>query len=405
MDFKFTKEQEALKEEFETFFREEMKNAPPEYGRGGLEGLFDTDEAWSFHRNMAKKLGEKGWLSRPWPKEYGGQDAPITEQLIFSEAREKYRAPGWDIFGLGMFAPTLMVAANEEQKKRLLPPIAKGEVMYCQGWSEPNAGSDLASLSTTAIKDGDHYVVNGQKIWTSGAHRADHMFLLARTNPAEKRGKGLSVFNLRMDLPGIEVRPILYMDGNHLYNEVFFTDVRIPEYDLIGPENDGWRLTRETMNFERSGVGMFAEGFNVLDELVEYVKTTKRNGKFLSEDTIVRQKIAKIYSDLQVGYTLAYKIAWTQENAGLMFAAHLASEAKLFGSELMQRIANFATEIMGPYGQLENSKWAPLDGAMVGAYQFCMGGNIAAGTSEIQRSIIAWMGLQLPRLKYQPMAK
>ncbi|MDY6934207.1 MAG: acyl-CoA dehydrogenase family protein [Spirochaetota bacterium] len=404
MDFKFTKEQEELRAEFEAFFREEMKNAPPEYGRGGLEGIYATDEGWNFHRDVSRKLGEKGWLSRPWPKEYGGQESPISEQLIFSEAREKYRAPGIDIFGLGMFAPTLLVAANDEQKKRLLPPIAKGEVVYCQGWSEPNAGSDLASLATTAIKDGDHYVVNGQKIWTTGGHKADHMFLLARTNTAEKRGKGLSVFNLRMDLPGIEVRPILYMDGKHVYNEVFFTDVKIPEYDRIGPENDGWRLTRETMNFERSGVGMFAEGFNILDELVEYVKTTKRDGKYLSENSIVRQKLAKIYADLEAGYTLAYKIAWTQENAGLMFAAHLASEAKLFGSELMQRISNFATEIMGPYGQLAHSKWSPLDGAMIETYQFCMGINIAAGTSEIQRNIIAWMGLQLPRLKYQPMA-
>ena len=401
MDFGLTEDQKALKAEFEDFFKEEMKNAPPEYGRGGLEGVYGSDEGLKFHRYMAKKLGEKGWLARPWPKEYGGQDAPIIEQLIFSEARDKYRAPGVDIFGLGMFAPTLLVAANEVQKKRLLPPIARGEVSYCQGWSEPNAGSDLASLTTTAIKDGDHYVVNGQKIWTSGGHKADHMFLLARTNPAEKRGKGLSVFNLRMDYPGIEVRPILYMDGTHLYNEVFFTDVRIPENDRIGPENEGWRLTRETMNFERSGVGMFAEGFNVVNELIEYIKTTKRNGKFLSEDPIVRRKIAKLYGDLQVGYTLAYKIAWTQEKAGLMFAASLASEAKLFGSELMQRIANFATEIMGMYGQLSASKWAPLEGAMVEAYQFCMGINIAAGSSEIQKNIIAWIGLDLPRLKYQ----
>ncbi|MDY6934204.1 MAG: acyl-CoA dehydrogenase family protein [Spirochaetota bacterium] len=401
MDFKYTKEQEAIKEEFEEFFKEEMKHSPPEYGRGGLEGMFATDEGWNFHRSIAKKLGEKGWLSLAWPKEYGGKDASIIEQLIFSEVREKYRAPGVDIFGIGMFAPTLMVAASDEQKTRLLPPIAKAEVTYCQGWSEPNAGSDLASLTTTAIKDGDHYVVNGQKIWTSGAHRADRMFLLARTNPAEKRGKGLSVFHLQMDYPGIEVRPILYMDGTHLYNEVFFTDVRIPESDRIGPENEGWRVTRETMNFERSGVGFFVEGRNILNELVEYVKTTKRDGRFLSENPIVRKKIAKLYSDLEVGYTLAYKIAWTQEQSGLMFAASLASEAKLFGSELLQRVANFATEIMGLYGQVAHSKWSPLDGAMVEAYQMCMGMNIAAGTSEIQRNLIAWVGLQLPRLKYQ----
>ena len=401
MDYKLTKEQEALKEEFGEFFKEEMKKAPPEYGRGGLEGMFASDRGWEFHANMARKLGEKGWLSLAWPKEYGGKDASIMEQLIFNEVREKHHAPGVDIFGLGMFAPTLLIAANDEQKKRLLPPIAKGEVAYCQGWSEPNAGSDLASLTTSAVKDGDHYVVNGQKTWTTGAHRADHMFLLARTDLSEKRSKGLSVFNLRMDYPGIEVRPIHYMDGAHLYNEVFFSDVRIPEYDRIGPENDGWRLTRETMNFERSSVGVFSEGYNLVNELVDYAKSRKRGGKFISEDPVVRQKLAKLFIDLEVGYTLAQKIAWSQETGGLMLAAHLASEAKVFGSELTQRIANAGTEIMGLYGQLSKSKWAPMDGIMPELYQFCLGMNIAAGTSEIQRNIIAWVGLGLPRLKYK----
>ncbi len=399
MDFRLTEKQEALKQEFEDFFREEMKNAPPEYGMGGLEGIYDTPEGFEFHKSVAKKLGKKGWLSRAWPKEYGGEDAPVLEQLIFHEAKEKYNAPGIDGFGVDMFAPTLLIGANDEQKKRLLPPIAKGEAVYCQGWSEPNAGSDLASLNTTSIKEGDHYVVNGQKIWTTGAHRADHMFLLARTDPREKRSKGLSVFNLRMDIPGIEVRPILYMNNSHVYNEVFLTDVKIPEYDRIGAENDGWRLTRETMNFERSGVGTFVFAYNLLMMLIDYVKSTKRDGKYLSEDKIVRQKIAKLFIDIEVGHTLANKIAWTQEKSGLMFAASLASESKVFGSELIQRIANFGTEIMGLHGQLSESKWAPLQGLLIQHYQLCMGINIAAGSSEIQRNIIAWAGLGLPRIK------
>jgi alkylation response protein AidB-like acyl-CoA dehydrogenase len=224
------------------------------------------------------------------------------------------------------------------------------------------------------------------------------MFLLARTDPEEKRNKGLSVFYLTMDLPGIQVRPIHYMDGKHLYNEVFFKDVRIPATDLIGAEHEGWKLTRETMNFERSSVGMFAEGKVALKELVEYVKTTKRNGQYLSEDPIVRQKIAKLHIDLEMGLTLAYKIAWLQEQGGLLLAASAASEAKLFGSAVQQRIANFATEIMGLYGQLSRSKWSPMDGGMIDSYQFCMGMNIAAGTTEIQKNIIAWVGLGLPRM-------
>jgi len=400
MDFKLTEKEQAFKQECEDFFRQEMKNAPHLFQKGGgLEAMLESDEGWEFHRYMQRKLAEKGWISRPWPKEYGGQDAPLIEQLIFNEVRSYYRAPGIDGWGVGMFAPTLLVAASEEQKKRLLPPIANAEVHYCQGWSEPNAGSDLAALRTTAIREGDHYIVNGQKTWTTGAHRADHVFLLLRTDPESKRNAGLSVFSARLDLPGIEIRPILFMNRRHIYNEVFFTDVKIPAEDLIGPEGEGWRITRETMNFERSGVEMFSEARRYLEGLVEYVKTTKRDGKFLSENPIVRQKIAKLYAEIEVGRTLAYKIVWLQQKGGLIFAASAASEAKVLGSELIQRVGNFATEIMGLYGQLAESEWAPLDGTMVDVYQMSVGGNIAAGSNEIQRNLIAWVGLQLPRFK------
>ncbi len=398
MNFKLTEKQEALKKEFEDFFREEMKNAPPEYGRGGIEGVYNTPEGFEFHKEMAKKLGAKGWISKTWPKDCGGQEAPMLEHLIFNEAKDRFRSPGIDIAGVGMFAPTLILAANDDQKERLLKPIARGEVTYCQGWSEPDAGSDLASLATTAIKDGDEYVVNGQKIWTTGAHRADCMFLLARTDPESKRSRGLSVFHLSMDLPGIEVRPIYYMDTKHVYNEVFLKDVRIPAKDLIGEENQGWKLTLETMNFERSSLGVFfVEGKACLEEMIEYVKTTKRNGKYLSQNPFVRQKIARLYTDLYAGHTLVFKIAWLQEQGGLRMAASAASEAKVFGTELLQKLADFSTEIMGFYGSLSESKWAPLGGGMVDAYQLAMGMTVAAGSSEVQRNIIAWTGLGLPR--------
>jgi alkylation response protein AidB-like acyl-CoA dehydrogenase len=399
MDFKLTDEQKVLKKEFEDFFRGEMKNAPPEFERGGLEAMCETDEGWQFHRSVQKKLAQKGWLSRPWPKEYGGQDAPLMEQILFNEVRSYYRAPGVDNWGIGMFAPTLLIAATEEQKKRLLPPMAKAEVHYCQGWSEPNAGSDLAALKTTAIREGDYYVVNGQKVWTTAAHKADHMFMLARTDPKSKRNAGLSVFTLSLDLPGIDIRPIHYMNGAHIYNEIFFTDVKIPAEDRIGEENEGWRISRETMNFERSGIETFSVARRCFEELVDYAKTTKRDSKFLSEDPIVKQKLAKLYIDIEIGRSLAYKIAWLQQKGGLIFAASAASEAKVFGSELMQRIANFSTEIMGLYGQLMNCEWAPIGGSMVNLYQMCTGANIAAGSNEIQRNLIAWGGLGLPRFK------
>ncbi|MFC1823403.1 acyl-CoA dehydrogenase family protein [Thermodesulfobacteriota bacterium] len=399
MDYKLTEKQEALKKAFEDFFREEMRNAPLEYRKSGAERFLSNDETWQFHRYLSKRLIEKGWLVRHWPKEYGGEDAPIIEQLIFNEVRGYYGAPGVDLWGINMFGPTILVAGTEEQKKRLLPPIARSEVHYCQGWSEPNAGSDLASLITTAIRDGDHYVLNGQKIWTSGAQRADHIFLLVRTDPSQTRNAGLSVLSARLDLPGIEVRPIYYMNGSHLYNEVFFSDVHVPAEDRIGPENEGWRVTRETMNFERSGIEYFSEARRALEEIVRYVKTTRRDGVLLSENPVVRQKIAHLYSDLELGRALCYKIAWLQETGGMRLAASAASESKVFGSELIQRLANFATEIMGFYGELGECERAPVYGSFMDLYQMCLGYNLAGGTSEIQRNLIAWVGLGLPRFK------
>jgi alkylation response protein AidB-like acyl-CoA dehydrogenase len=399
MDWNLTEEQRALKQEFEDFFREEMKNAPPGVEHGGLEGMLANDENWQFHRYMGKKLGAKGWLARPWPKEYGGQDASIVDQLIFTEVRAKYRAPGIDAWGVEMFGPTVLIGGDEEQKKRLLPPIAKSEVHYCQGWSEPNAGSDLAALRTTAIKEGDHYVVNGQKIWTTGAHYADHIFLLLRTDPSSKRNAGLAVFSMKLDQPGVDIRPIHYMNGKHVYNEIFFTDVKIPERDRIGPEGEGWGLTRATMNFERSGIGYFVGSKSVLREFVKYIKSAKRDGKPLTENPLVRQRLARLYRDIELGVSLSYSSAWLQHKGSTMKAASSASEAKVFGTELQQRMGIFATEAMGPYGQLDHSKWAPMAGTMIDQYQMAIGGNIAAGSSEIQRNLIAWVGLELPRFK------
>ena len=399
MDFKFTKEQEMLREEFDTFFREEMKHAPANWGAGGFEAMFDSDEGFAFHQEMKKKLGQKGWISRAWPKEFGGQDAPLLEQLIFSEVHAYHRAPGIDGFGVGMFAPTLMVGGTDEQRAKLLPPIARGEVQYCQGWSEPDAGSDLANLRTQAVKDGDYYVINGQKTWTTGGHRADHMFLLARTDQESTRSRGLSIFNVKMDLPGVEIRPILHMDKAHYTNDVYFKDVKIHKSELVGKENEGWGLTRQTMNFERSGVGGFISGKRLVLELIEFAKNTSRDGKPLWDDPMVRRNLCEHWADFEVGKALAYRISWEQEKGGLVFAASAASASKVFGSELNQRVANFMMELLGQYGQISKSQWDKLGGRSVESYQFCPAANIFAGSSEVQRNLIAWVGLGLPRFK------
>ena len=397
MDYNFTEEQNTLRNEMETFFEAEMKNAPPGVGEG--ESIYNTDEAWAFNRNMAKTLSEKGWLTMAWPKEYGGRGASIIDQMIFTEVQAACGAPGVDVFGVKMFAPTLMLFADEDQKKRLLVPIGKAEVVYCQGWSEPDAGSDLATVKTMAIKDGDDYVINGQKLWTTGAHRADRMFLLARTDPESQRSRGLSVFSLSMETPGVEVRPINFLNGSHIYNEVFLTDVRVHKSDLIGPENDGWRLTRATMNFERSGIGMFVDARKTLRELAAYMKETKCRGRYLYEDSSLRRRVSKLWAETQAGLSLCYKIAWSQHTGGLAIAPHIASESKVFGSELRQRIYNLGTEILGLHSPLNKSKWSRLGGRMIEGYQSVLIATISMGTSEIQRNIIAWTGAELPRYK------
>ena len=379
-----------------------MKAAPAGWS-GGLEDLFSLDEGWQFHREMAVKLGKKGWLSLAWPKQYGGQEHSILEQLIFNEVRGFHAAPGIDIFGHGMLAPTLMVAGSEEQKLEFLPPIARGETTWCQGWSEPNAGSDLASLTTRAVVDGDDYVINGQKIWTSGAHRADWCFAVVRTDPNQTRSRGLSFVLINMKSPGITVNPLKDMANNHMFNEVFFDIVRTPVKYRVGAENDGWQVTRAMMNFERSNVGEFARLKRTIGELVEFTTEAEYNGKPLAKDPLVRHRVAQMAIEIEVGLALARRIAWVQQklNMGQARIDELiagASGTKLWSSELAQRVAYGGCTILGPHGQVKRgSQYAPFNGTFESEYQACLGFNIAAGTSEIQRNLIAWTGLGLPR--------
>lgn len=397
MDFRPTSEQLRWKRTFDERIAAEMRSAPPEFHNGGMQGIYGSPEGFAFHRRMARVFGEEGWLGLSWPSRYGGRDRSPMEHFLFFESVAEHEAPGVDAMAVRMFAPTLLLGGTEEQKERLLPPILRGEATYCQGWSEPNAGSDLASLGTTAIRDGDAYVVNGQKIWTTGAHLAEFMFLLARTDPASTRSRGLSMFHLRMDTPGLVVRPIESMTGRH-FAEVFFEDVRIPARDLIGAEGEGWSLTRATMNFERSGIGSFLRIRNVVGKLVRYAKTTTRDGRLLAEDPSVREKLARLATMVEVGRSLSYAIAWYQTHEGLDLPAHLASESKLFATRAETMLATYGTEILGPYGQLLDSEWTPLGGQLTELYQETVATNIAGGSSEIQRNIIAWAGVGLPRV-------
>ncbi len=396
MDFKYTPEQEALKKEFEDFFKEEMKNAPPEW-RTCMKAMFVTDEGWEFHRKMAKKLAAKGWLSRPWLKEYGGQDASLIEQFIFSDVMGNQLGAGVDHWGVVLLAPTLLVGANDEQKREHLPPIARGECFWTQLWSEPGSGSDLASLTTRAIRDGDDYIVNGQKIWTSGGHRADWGFLLARTNPDERRSRGLSFFLVDMKSPGITIRPILSMENSHEFNEVFLDDVRIPARNRVGEENQGWIASQMTSNFERSMIALFSFLNRELEDLVTFCKETRWGNKTLADDPHIRFRLAQLAIDIEAGRAFSHSILWSQIKGGLIMAAPLAASAKVLATELVQRFMYTGSQIMGLYGQVKRSRWSPFMGMFEVEYQQCMGLNMAGGTSEIMRNLICSLGLGLPR--------
>jgi alkylation response protein AidB-like acyl-CoA dehydrogenase len=396
LDFQLAPEQIALRKEFEDFFHEEMKKAPPL----GAENIYDNDEAWDFHCYMARRLGEKGWISRPWPKAYGGQEASILEQLLFNEVKAYHRAPGIDIQGVCMLAPTLLASGNEEQKQQHLPPIAQGEIMWCQGWSEPNAGSDLASLTTKAVRQGDYYIINGQKTWTSGAHRAQWCFMLARTDPSQARHRGLSFFLVDMKSPGLKLRPVRALNGTHMFNEMFFDDVKVSKENMVGEENRGWYVSLMTMNFERSSIGFMAEAKRNLEELIEFCKETKRDGQRFSDQPLVRSLLAQLTIEVEVGLALSYQVAWLQGKgeAFVIPAAIAACAGKVYGSELGQRLAYAGSRILGLYGQVKaGSKWSPLKGRFESSYQECVSLNMGGGTSEIMRNVIAMRGLELPR--------
>jgi alkylation response protein AidB-like acyl-CoA dehydrogenase len=396
LDFRYTPEQQALRKEFDDFFREEMQNLPAAL-RSSMESLFEVDECWEFHVQMAKKLAARGWISMAWPEEYGGRDAPLMEQFIFNEVRGYHRAPGIDPMGVGMLAPTLLATASDEQKREHLPYMARAERFWCQLWSEPNAGSDLASLVTRAVRAGDEYIVNGQKIWTSGAHRAHWGFMLVRTNPEEKRSRGLSFVLVDMATPGITVKPLYSMAKGHMFNEVFLDDVRVPVRNRVGEENEGWVSSQMTSNFERSMIDLFSNARRDLEDLVQFCKEATWGGQSLASNPLVRQRLAQLAIDIEAGLAYSHSVVWNQIKGGLMTAAPLAAGAKVLVTELTQRLNYTGCDIMGQYGQVAQSKWAQMRGRYQNYYQQVMGLNMGGGTSEIMRNLVASMGLGLPR--------
>ena len=343
-----------------------------------------------------KKMHAAGWVGISWPTEYGGRGAGFMQQVIFDE--EYFRARGPILpcaSGIGLLGPTLIHWGTEEQKQRYLPKILSADEIWCQGYSEPGAGSDLASLRTRAIDRGDHFVVNGQKVWTSGAHFADWCFLLVRTDPDAPKHHGISYLLVDMKTPGVTVRPLVLLNGHRHFNEVFFEDVVVPKENLVGQLNEGWKVTTTTLMFERGGAGGRDHAAQIA-RLVELAKKFPTRQEPAWDDSHIRQQLAQLMIDakaLQVTRLRGLTRRLRGEPPGPE-----GSILKLFGSELATRIADFSSTLLGPYATLEVATEAVPDAErwahrVLGARQY----TIAGGTSEIQRNIIGERVLGLPR--------
>ena len=395
MDYRLSPEEEAFRQEVRDWLKE---NLPKDWqeDRFSRDPKRDT-ETWNIYRTFAKKLAEKKWVAPAWPEEYGGLGLSVIQQLIFNEEMAYAQAPtGYTSIGVGWVGPTVIVYGTEEQKRKHMGAITNAETMWCQGFSEPNAGSDLASLQTRAVRDGDDYVINGQKIWTSGAHLADWCILLARTDPEAPKHKGISYFLLDMKTPGVTVRPLIDMMDNHAFNELFFENVRVPKDCLLGEESRGWYMAATTLDFERSSIGGAVGGRRMVEDLVTYARETKRNGNRLVDEVSVRVRLADAALEVEIGRLLSYRVA-SMQSRGLV-PNYESSIAKLFNTDMQFRLAKAGLEIMGLYGQLEpQSKYAPLRGKFERQYLWQTGMIVGGGTPEIQKNIIAMRGLGLPR--------
>ncbi len=399
MDFEFTEEEKAFRAEADAFFKQELPSNwdemvdswPGSYGNHPHEDERLYDHVLDF----LKKLGAKGWLTLGWPKEYGGGES-IMKQAILDELGTYYHM-NTDLGGSCIVGPTMIAVASEEMKKEWLPKIARGEIGFWLGYSEPDAGSDLASLRTRAVDGGDHFIVNGQKTWSSAANLQRYGLLLARTDPDARKHRGITM--MLVDTPntaGITIVPIVNISGHQSFNEVFFDDVKIPKENVIGEVNKGFYNVTAALLYERVvavGVGGFKR---YMEELIRYVKETLYNGEALSKNSFVRNKVASMAIDVEALYSLYWRTAWLMDQGRMPDTE--ASALKLFATELGRTMAHTSVDVLGLYGQLRQGvARAPIDGKVSSGYLACVSGSIGAGTSEIQKTIIATRGLGLPR--------
>ncbi|MGD9895044.1 MAG: acyl-CoA dehydrogenase family protein, partial [Dehalococcoidia bacterium] len=343
MDFRDTAEETAFRAEVRAFIAEQL---PSSFGARATEwGMFNTSRGANAvppedARAWRKRLAERGWIAPAWPKEYGGAGMTVVEQAIFNEEMAEARAPGAGGIAVGWAGPTIMTHGSEEQKHRFLPGILSGEETWCQGFSEPGAGSDLASLQSRAVRDGDDYVVNGQKIWTSGAHASQFMILLARTDPDAPKHRGISYFILDMKSPGIQIQPLINILGDHSFNQVFFESVRVPRENIIGEENRGWYVGATTLDFERSSIASSVQMGHVVRDLVAFAREW-------GTDTASRLELAERAVEALVARLLSYQVISMQRRGQIPNKE--AAIAKLYTSDLDQRRVATGMRLLGLY--------------------------------------------------------
>ncbi len=391
-------------------FRAEVRawldaNLPPDVGE--LRG----EARRRFHEEWVRKLYEGGWICASWPKEYGGRGLSTMQQVVLNEEFARAGAPmRADFFGDTLVGPTLLQWGTEEQKKEFLPRILRGQISWCQGFSEPDAGSDLASLTTRAELDGDEWVVNGQKVWTTQAQYADYIFLLARTNPEAPKHAGISYLLVPMKQPGVEVRPIEQIDGSGDFNEVYFTDARCPKDNVVGGVDNGWKVAMTTLGFER-GTSATTSHRRFRKELDEIVDIARRNGRIA--DPLVRQRMAEAWSKVKIMEINGYRSLTNVLNGGKdPWAAALGATNKMFWSEYHQDVMELAMDVLGMDGQVlsgrSDEEFVPGIGRRRGrsgyrvsplqaSFFFSRSETIWGGTAEIQRNIVGERVLGLPK--------
>ena len=400
MEIAFSEKEQAFYDEVEAFVQKEVpadwytKPAlwPGDYSPSGYGEL----ENYDIIAGVRQKMIEKGWLTIAWPKEYGGMAASNMEQAILDERLSYYKVPAADVLAAGIVAPTILRVGTKEQQAEWIPKIASGSIRMYLAYSEPNAGSDLGGVQTLAVEEADHYVVNGQKCWSSGAHHTDYGWMICRTDPEARKHRGCSFFIVPNDTPGVTMRPVYNILGEHSFNEVYFDNVKLPKELLIGEKNRGFYHLMEALNFERVtlvGVGGFRRMF---EEIVDWVKTAERDGKPLAKNPIVRQKLADFATKIEIAYMIFWRTASMLDQD--LDPSVESSILKVVSTEMARDMAEIGMQILGPYGQLtEQSEYTPIRGQVSRGYLDAVSATIGAGTSEIQRNIIAQRGLGLPR--------